>query len=80
MTREAGFLTLAALALPIAAFAAGQGIDQDGDGLYSQSELRAAYPTLTPALFALLDRDADGQVSPEEYHAGLQAKLLPSLE
>lgn len=71
--RRIGFVAGAFLFLA----AGGPGIDLDGDGLYSLTELREEYPLLSEEAFALLDLNEDGSVSPEEFRTGLDLDMLP---
>lgn len=66
----ASFLSLPAAALPV-------GLDTDGDGLASLTELQTKYPDITSESFAEIDTDADGFVNDEEMVAAVEAKLLP---
>ncbi|MCV2868597.1 EF-hand domain-containing protein [Defluviimonas sp. WL0002] len=47
--------------------------DADGNGTYSIEELTAAYPDLTPELFAEIDANADGAVDADELAAAQEA-------
>jgi hypothetical protein len=50
--------------------------DTDGVGVYSMEELMAAYPNLTPEVFALVDANADGTVDSDELTAAQEAGTL----
>ncbi|MEZ5888505.1 MAG: EF-hand domain-containing protein [Paracoccaceae bacterium] len=43
--------------------------DTDGNGTFSIEEMRAAYPDMTPALFAEIDVDGSGSVDADELQA-----------
>ena len=47
--------------------------DTDGNGTYSIEELTAAYPDMTPELFAEIDANADGAVDADELAAAREA-------
>jgi len=50
--------------------------DTDSSGTYSMEEMVVAYPDLTEELFAEVDTDESGDVSPEELTAALDAGVL----
>ncbi len=47
--------------------------DADGNGTYSIEEMTAAYPDMTPELFAEIDANADGAVDADELKAAQEA-------
>ena len=47
--------------------------DADGNGTYSIEEMTAAYPDMTPELFAEIDANADGAVDADELTAAQEA-------
>mgnify|MGYP005853533567 FL=1 len=63
--------------LGVAGMAVAQEVaDTDGDGVYSMEELMAAYPSLTPETFALIDANGDGTVDADELTAAQEAGTL----
>jgi Ca2+-binding EF-hand superfamily protein len=63
--------------LGVAGMAVAQEVaDTDGDGVYSMEELMAAYPSLTPETFALIDANGDGAVDSDELTAAQEAGTL----
>ena len=47
--------------------------DTDGNGTYSIEEMTAAYPDMTPELFAEIDANADGAVDADALAAAQEA-------
>ena len=47
--------------------------DTEGNGTYSIEEMTAAYPDMTPELFAEIDANADGAVDADELAAAQEA-------
>lgn len=70
-------MTGLALAVATTAAAFADGIDRNGDGRYSLTELRAFYPTLSTRAFRAMDENGDGVVSPGEFRLGQDEGLLP---
>lgn len=52
--------------------------DTDGNGTFSIEEMTAAYADMTPALFAEIDVNSDGQVDADELQAAKEAGKLPN--
>lgn len=52
--------------------------DTDGNGSYSIEEMTAAYPDMTPELFAQIDVNGDGAVDADELAAAREAGTLPN--
>ena len=50
--------------------------DTDGNGTYSMDEMAAVYADLSEDLFAQIDADASGEVSPEELAAAVESGLI----
>lgn len=50
--------------------------DADGNGLWSLTELQAAYPTLTEEVFTKVDVNTDGGVDTAELTAALADKVI----
>ena len=50
--------------------------DTDGNGSYSIEELTAAYPDMTPELFAQVDVNGDGSVDADELAAAREQGVL----
>lgn len=50
--------------------------DTDGNGTYSIEEMTAAYPDMTPELFAEIDANADGAVDADELAAAQEAGMV----
>lgn len=50
--------------------------DTNGDGVYSMEELKAAYPEMTDEMFADIDADQNGVVSPDELSAAQEDGVL----
>lgn len=76
------FTALAAAALlsltSVAAIAATEIKDADGNGTYSFDELKAAFPDLTDEVFKAADANADGQLSADELKAAQDAGKIPA--
>ena len=76
------FTALAAAALlsltSVAAIAATEIKDADGNGTYSFDELKAAVPDLTEEVFKAADTNADGQLSADELKAAQDAGKIPA--
>ena len=70
----------ALLAAPAFAQSADPAIDTDGDGLYSFTEITAAYPDVTEETFTAIDANADGALDMEEVAAAQELELLPMSE
>lgn len=51
--------------------------DTDGNGTFSIEEMKAAYPDMTPTLFADIDVNGDGQVDADELQAAKETGKLP---
>lgn len=68
-------VAIAALGFAGAAFAQ-EVTDTDGDGAFSMEELMAAYPSLTPEVFATVDANGDGSVDADELKAAQDAGTL----
>mgnify|MGYP000848914999 CR=1 FL=1 len=66
------------LALGGAAHAQTVVTDTDGNGSYSIEELTAAYPDMTPELFASVDVNGDGAVDADELAAAREQGTLPN--
>jgi Ca2+-binding EF-hand superfamily protein len=71
MFARAGFIVVAAIALPAAAGDRYAAADADTDGTLSRAEMQRALPRLAPE-FDVIDRNRDGSVSREELTAHLQ--------
>ena len=71
-------LPLAALGavLAFAAHAQTMVTDTDGNGTYSIEELTAAYPDMTPEVFATIDANTDGAVDADELAAAREAGTI----
>lgn len=69
----------AALALMAGAASAQTTVsDTDGNGTFSIEEMTAAYADMTPALFAEIDINGDGQIDADELQAAKEAGKLPN--
>lgn len=51
--------------------------DTDGNGTFSIEEMTAAYADMTPALFAEIDVNGDGQIDADELQAAKESGKLP---
>lgn len=69
--------TAALITLSGAAFASVAGVDADGDGVASYTEIMAIYPTLTENGFRAMDADGDGVINDAEMIAAQEAGLIP---
>lgn len=76
------YTVLAAAALfaltSVAAIAATEIKDADGNGTYSMDEMKAAFPNLTAEAFKAADTNADGQLSSDELAAAQKAGTIPA--
>lgn len=70
------FLAMGLIGAGASVALAQEGMDTDGDGVYSYAELLAVYPTLDEEAFAALDVNGDGVVDNEEYAAAIEAGAL----
>ena len=57
-----------------------EGMDANGDGVFSYDEMLVAIPELTEETFIAIDVSGDGLVDPEEYAAAQEAGLVPADE
>lgn len=71
-----GLVATAAFALPVAAQTVVA--DTDGDGVFSMTELQAAYPDLTAESFTAIDVDASGSIDADELQAAIEGGQLPA--
>lgn len=62
----------------VAALAATEIEDADGNGTFSMEELKAAFPDLTEEAFKGADTDADGQISADELKVAQEAGTIPA--
>jgi hypothetical protein len=72
--------TISALVFGLALAGAAQAqtvvTDTDGNGSYSIEELTAAYPDMTPEVFATIDANTDGAVDADELAAAREAGTI----
>ncbi len=52
--------------------------DTDGNGSHSIEEMTAAYPDMTPDIFAQVDVNGDGGVDADELAAAREQGILPN--
>lgn len=74
--------TISALAIGLALAGAAHAqtvvTDTDGNGSYSIEEMTAAYPDMTPDIFAQVDVNGDGGVDADELAAAREQGILPN--
>ena len=67
-----------ALSVPAIALAGGEKMDADGDGAVSMTEFNAAMPDAGASVFAEIDANADGVLSPDELATARDVGMIPA--